>query len=547
MVQHITYLRSATQRFARAVLLGLTAAVGISCSEPVTTTQSQVETIEVTAPPQQLRAGNTVTLSAKVLDPSGNNVSNVAVYWSSSNTAVATVTSSGVVTALSAGDVSIAASALGKSATKSLTIIDREVAIVQISPTSVSVRIGSTAPLVAQTLDAEGRALNNRAIAWQSSNTAVATVSSTGVVTAVAVGAATITATSEGRSGTAAVTATLSPVATVVITPTLDTLGVGSERAFAATLRDANGVLLTNRTINWNSSNVQVATVSSTGVISALAPGNAVISAVSEGRVGTSQLVVLARLASTVSLTPSAPTMIIGTKLQLTAQVTDPVGNILSGRPITYVSDNTNIATVTSAGLVTAVAPGSARITATSEGKVGTATITVNPLPVSKVVVSPITATLFVDESSQLTTVITAADGTVLTGRAVTWTSGAPTVASVSSTGRVTAIAPGVALILAAVDGVAGFSTITVQRPAISAVVVTGNNSIAVNGTSQLTATPRDNNGAALANRAVTWTSSDDATAFVSSTGLVVGVKPGSVTISATAEGVRGTITITVR
>lgn len=547
MIQPITHLRTAFGRAAQAVLFGLVAVVGVSCSEPTATTQSVVETIEVTAPPQQLRAGNTVTLSAKVLDPSGNNVSNVAVYWSSSNTAVATVTSSGVVTALTAGDVKIAASALGKSATKSLTIIDREVAIVQISPTSVSVRIGSTAPLVAQTLDAEGRALTNRAITWQSSNTAVATVSNTGIVTAVAVGAATITATSEGRSGTAAVTATLSPVATVTIAPTLDTLGVGSERTFAATLRDAGGVLLTNRTINWNSSNVQVATVSSTGVISALAPGNAVISAVSEGRVGTAQLVVLARLASTVTLTPSSPTMIIGTKLQLTAQITDPVGNILSGRPITYVSANTNIATVTSAGLVTAVAPGTARITATSEGKVGTANITVNPLPVSKVAVSPLTATLFVDETSQLTTVITAADGTVLTGRAVTWTSGAPTVASVSSTGRVTAIAPGVALILAAVDGVAGFSTITVQRPAIATVVLTGNNSIAVNGTSQLTATPRDNNGAALSNRAVTWASSDDATAFVSSTGLVVGVKTGAVTISATAEGIRGTITITVR
>jgi len=536
-------IRSAT----RLLAIVLAASFVVTCTDATPTGESVVASIELTVPPQVLRAGNTLTMGIKIRDSNDNNVDNVAVYWSSSNTAVAIVSGAGVVTAVSAGEVTIAASALGKSATKTLTIIDREVATVQIAPTSVSVRIGTTVTLAAQTLDAEGRALTGRTIAWSSSNTAVATVTNVGVVSAIAVGAATITATSEGRTGTAAVTATVNPVATVVISPASDTLGVGTEGTMTATLRDAGGLVLTNRTINWNSSNVQVANVSSTGVITALSPGNAIISAVSEGRVGTASLLVLARLASTVTLTPSSTSIIVGTTLQLTPQITDPAGNILIGRPLTYVSDNPAVATVTASGLVSAITPGTARITATSEGKIGTATIVVNPLPVAKVSVSPIAVTVLMGATRPLVVQVTSETGVVLSGRAVTWTSGAPTVASVSATGVVTPIAPGIALIVAVVEGVAGFATITVQLPAISSVVVAGSNNIAVGGTALLTATPRDNAGAPLLNRVVTWSSSDENIAFVSSAGLIVGLNSGSVTITATSEGVRGTFALTVR
>jgi uncharacterized protein YjdB len=161
----------------------LLAALTLSCSDAAPTGDSTVATVELTVPPQTLRAGNTLTMGVKVRDANGTDVGNVAIYWSSSNSAVATVSSAGVVTAITAGEVQIAASALGKSATKTLTIIEREVATVQISPTSVSVRIGTTVPLAAQTLDAESRTLTGRAITWSSSNPAIATVTNDGVVT----------------------------------------------------------------------------------------------------------------------------------------------------------------------------------------------------------------------------------------------------------------------------------------------------------------------------------------------------------------------------
>lgn len=533
------------KRIAIALLFAL---AGAGCTDATPTGRAVVDTIELTAPSPSVRAGGTLTLGARLRDNSGRVLENVAIYWSSSNNSIATVSGAGVVTANTPGEVVIAASALGKSATTRITVNKREVATVQIAPTSVSVRIGTTVPLAALTLDAEGNTLSDRDITWSSGNPEIATVNAAGVVTGVAAGAATITATSETRKGTAAVTVTLNPVATITITPSNDTLGVGTDQSLVATLRDAGGAVLTNRAIAWNSSNVQVATVSSTGVVTALSPGTAVMSAVSEGHVGSANILVLARLASTVTLTPSSTTIIVGTTVQLTPQITDPLGNILTGRPISYVSDNSAIATVSSTGLVTAVAPGTAKITATSENKVGSATIVVNPLPVASVQVTPGSATVLTNATRQLSAQALSSTGAPLAGRPVTWTNGAPTVASVSASGLVTPIGPGTALIVAVVEGVAGFSTITVQNPVIASVVLSASSiSIAAGNTAQLTATPRDNANAPLPNRVITWSSSDENIAFVTSSGLVVGITSGQVTISATSEGVRGSIIITVR
>ncbi|MDQ6611715.1 MAG: Ig-like domain-containing protein, partial [Gemmatimonadota bacterium] len=523
------------------------ALAGTACGDSTAPTGITVASLEVTAPTLTIRAGNTLTLTASVHDAAGKAIDNVPVTWSSSNAAVATVSNSGVVSANAAGEVTIAASALGKSAVAKIVITDRNVATVLVLPTSVSVRIATTFALVAQTLDVDGKVLTNRAVAWSSSNTSIATVNSSGTITGIATGVATITATSEGHTATAAVTVTVSPVASVTVAPALDTLGVGTEAPLAAVLRDAAGTVLTGRVVTWSSNNIQVATVSSLGVVTALASGNAIISAASEGRQGSSAVVVLARLASAVTLTPVSTNLVAGTTVQLTSQVTDPSGNLLINRPISFTSDNNAIATVNVNGLVTGIAPGIARITATSEGKVGSATVTVTPFPVASVAVGPATAGLLVGASVQLTAQPLSSTGGALGGRTIVWTSGAPGVASVSQTGFVTAIAPGVALIVAIVDGASGTAIITVSAPAISSIVVTASApSITVGATSQLTATLRDAAGNTIANRVVTWTTSDESIAFVNSNGLLVGLGVGNVTINATAEGIRGSIVIGV-
>jgi len=518
-----------------------------ACAESAVET-IPVASIDVTPDTATVRAGGSLSMSARVLDSTGATIDVGGVVWSSSNASVASVSSAGVVTALLPGTARIAVSAGGKSATADIIVAARDVASVVVNPPTLSIRVGVSTPLQALTLDAEGGTLTGRAVTWNSSAPAIAIVSASGVVTGVAAGAATITATSAGRVGQAAVTVTLPPVQTVTVSRALDTIGVTGSVTKTAVLRDASNTVLTGRALSWSSSNVAVATVSSTGNVLGLAPGTVTISATSEGRIGNSTVVVLARLASAVILTPATTTLIVGVTQQLSAQITDAQGNLLTGRPIAYASDAPTVASVSASGLVTALAPGTARITATSEGKTGVSTVQVIPVPVASVQVTPATATLLTGRTQQLTATPRSAAGAVLTGRVITWATGAPGIATVSATGLVSAIAPGTALVLATIDGVTQSATITVTAPAIASVTITPSAPVIDPfGSVQLTATPRDAAGTALTGRVVTWSSADELTAFVSSTGLVVGFKSGTVLITATSEGVSASTLVRVR
>ena len=261
---------------------------------------------------------------------------------------------------------------------------------------------------------------------------AIATVSSSGVVTGVAPGTTTIRATSEGKTGTATVTVTPVPVASVAVSPASATLIVGGQTTLTATVKDASGNTLTGRPVTWASSNPSVVTVSATGVVTAVGAGEATVFASSEGKVGQAAITVNPVPVASVAVTPATATVAIGQTQQLTATVRDAAGNALTGRTVTWSSSNPSIALVSSAGLVTAVGPGPATITATAEGKSGTATVTVPAppaAPVASVSVTPASQTLKVGEAVQLTAVCLDALGAALSGRTVTWVSDKPSIA----------------------------------------------------------------------------------------------------------------------
>jgi len=137
--------------------------------------------------------------------------------------------------------VTITATSEGQSGTASVTVANVPVASVTVSPTAPNMYVGGTVQLTATPKDAAGNVLSGRVIAWASPNTAIATVSATGLVTGVAVGAATITATSEGQNGTAAVTVSTVPVASVTLSPATANVFVGATTQLSATLKDAAG------------------------------------------------------------------------------------------------------------------------------------------------------------------------------------------------------------------------------------------------------------------------------------------------------------------
>ena len=122
----------------------------------------------------------------------------------------------------------------------------------------------------------------------------MAEVNTSGLVTGVsAAGPVTITAASEGQSGTAQVTV-LSSVASVEVTPHEATILVGDSEQLATVTKDAGGNILTGRTVTWQSSNPSVASVDVSGLVTGISPGGPVtITATSEGQSGTVQITVL--------------------------------------------------------------------------------------------------------------------------------------------------------------------------------------------------------------------------------------------------------------
>src|SRR3989441_652755 len=245
-----------------------------------------------------------------------------------------------------------------------------------------------------------------------------------------AAGSAMITATSEGQSGTSSITVTNVPVASVALTPASATIQVGQTQQLAATLKDASGNTLSGRAVSWSSATPSVASVSSNGLVTGLAAGSAVITATSEGQSGTAAIAVTSVPVATVAVTPASATIQVGQTQQLAATLKDASGNTLSGRAVSWSSATPSVASVSGSGLVTGLAAGSAVITATSEGQSGTAAIAVTSVPVATVAVTPASATIQVGQAQQLAATLKDASGNTLSGRAVSWSSSNPSVAS---------------------------------------------------------------------------------------------------------------------
>ena len=217
-----------------------------------------------------------------------------------------------------------------------------------------------------------------------------------------------------------------------------------------------------------------MATVSSTGLVTAVSPGTANIIATSETKTGGAPLTVTPAPVATVTVNPASASLVLGVTptQQLTAVIKDANGNVLSGRVVTWSSSNSAAAAVDGNGLVTAAGAGTATITATSEGKTGTSSVTVSVAPVATVNVALSPTSITAVRTSQATATTLDANGNTLTGRAVTWSSGNTAVATVNAQGVVTAIVVGTASITATSEGKSGSATITVTQAPVATVSV---------------------------------------------------------------------------
>jgi uncharacterized protein YjdB len=243
----------------------------------------------------------------------------------------------------------------------------------------------STTTATATPEDASGTALSGRAITWSSSATNVATVSSSGVITAVGVGTANIVATSEQKSGQISVTVSRPAVATVTMSSDTATLLVGvvdsttlGVTAVTATPKDASGHVLTGRTVAWVSQTPAIATVSSTGSVKAESAGASNVTATIEGQVGTTAITVVRPPVTQVNVVPQSSSVKVGATETLAVTLLDSKAHVLTGRLIAAINQSPTLITVSN-GQVTGVAAGTATVDFTSEGVTTIATISVTP------------------------------------------------------------------------------------------------------------------------------------------------------------------------
>ena len=536
----LTFIRS---------LSALACAIAIlSCGGGDSTGPGGGNGVTVTPNPDTVALGSTVTLHAALDGGSGS----PSFFWSSENPSIATVSGTGVVTGVAVGSVHIAASSGGKSGVATVVVVPPGVASVIVTPSSAAKKVGETVHFVAQTFDAGGVELTGRTVTWTSEHTDVATIDADGLATAVSIGATTITATSEGKSGTAGLAVAAAVPASITVDPPSVSITTGQTAQLTPTVKDANGAVISGAPVSWTASSGGVAIVSSTGLVTGQSAGSATVTATS----GTVHIDVAVTVvlppASSVIVSPSTVSLLISQTQQLTATVTDAGGHTLPGQTVTWQSSNPSVATVSESGVVTAVFLGTATITGTSGAASGESHVTVSLIPVRRVTVTPDALAFTVGEpGTQVVVALLDSIGQALglTGRPVAWTTSKPSVATVSGTGFVTPAGPGQAVITATQtgSGLSATTTVTVTPVSVASVVVTPTpDTLVPQQAIQLTAKTLDASGNTLTGRPVVWDGSDDNIALVSSTGRVVAQSLGTMTVTATSEGKTGTATIVV-
>jgi uncharacterized protein YjdB len=348
-----------------------------SCGSTAPDSTPQVATITVTPATSTLVLNAQLTLQAQVQDGSGAPVPGAAITWTVQDPKIVSVSGTGLVTALALGTSQVAANALGKSGIATITVTKPPVASVRLQPDQANVAVGATVQLSAAALDASGTVMSDRAISWTTSNPAVAAVNASGLVTGVAAGTATITATSEGKSSNATITVT-QVVARVDLTPSSVSLQAGQSRQLVAVARDPQGNVVTGRLVSWASDNSAVATVDGGGNVTTSKTGVATITATIDGVKGTAKITVTPGAVATVNVTAPSNNLAVKATMQLTATAMDDQGNTVPNQSFLWSTSNIITATVSGNGLVTGKRAGVVTITAQTSGVSGSVTIDVN-------------------------------------------------------------------------------------------------------------------------------------------------------------------------
>ncbi|MEG2889727.1 MAG: Ig-like domain-containing protein, partial [Aeromonas sp.] len=440
--------------------------------------------LTITTPPLTVAAGLTGQLAATGSYSDGSNLDVTAsVTWVSSNPAVATVNASGLVTGVAPGSTTITGNLEGQSAALAVTVTSAVLNTggLTITVPPLNLVAGLTGQLAATGSYSDGTSVDvTNSVNWISNNPIVATVGlNTGLVTAVLPGTATITGTLDGQTATLLVTvtsATLNPGGLVITTsPLVLAAGLTGQLAATGSYNNGSNVDVT-ASVNWVSSNPAAATVSASGLVTAVAPGAATITGTLDGQIATLLVTVTNAVLTQGGLTITVPPLNLAAGLtgQLAANgIYSNGASVDVTTNVNWTSNNPLVAAVgLNSGLVTAVLPGTATITAMLDGQSTTVQVTVSNAVVVSVSIDPINP-LAAGTTAQLKATATLSNLTTLDVTAqANWQSSDPSVFTVTSTGLATGVVPGSANVSVNVQGITAGHSVVVSNAVLTSIVI---------------------------------------------------------------------------
>jgi uncharacterized protein YjdB len=430
----------------------------------------------------------TLQLDARVISFRGDTLPDESVSWTIDPLAVATVTSTGLVRSVGPGSALVTASAGGVSATATVQVAQVPARIV-LTPHEVELTPFEFIRFSARVEDARGFAIRDAEPDWSSSDSTIVQVDAQGLARALALGSARVEATAGGAVGSADISVVAGEVAA------LQLLGGGGQTAqvngelperIRVRAVDALGFPVAGLPIDWLASdggNVDVnpSVTDHDGTTSVRwtlgsAPGTQTLSATAGG----AMLDVTAEAESpdpaAITISPEGASFAsIGEARLFVAEVRDGADNVLPDASVSWATVNEGIASVDATGLVTAVSPGATQLVATAGAVADTVALLVSQVADS-VAVTPVTDSIEPGETTALSAVVFDAEGVVIVGAPVTWSSLAPTIAGVDGSGVVTGESEGDAQVEATSGAAVGAATITVvPATAASLEIASGN------------------------------------------------------------------------
>ena len=366
----------------------------------------------------------------------------------------------GKVTAVAQGTAIVTAKAGDKTATCMVSVKKSVVAVESIT-LDITFTIMNTGETLTLTATVKPDNATDKTVTWSSNNTTIATVDQNGKITAVDGGTATITAKAGDKEATCTVMVmkTDIPVEGITLDKYYLELTEGETGAITATVTPYNA---TNKTVTWSSSNPTKAAVDQNGKVTALAEGTVDIIAKAGDKTALCQVAVRSSSVpvESVTLDKYSLDLSVGERTTLTATVKP---DNATDKTMTWSSSNPSIATVDQAGMVSALAPGSATITVMAGDRWATCAVTVTEgfVPVESVTLDKYYLELTEGETGTITATVKPDNAT---NKTVTWNSSDPSVATVDQNGKVTALLEGTTTITAKAGDKTATCSVTVKK-----------------------------------------------------------------------------------